>query len=98
MLVYVSGVFNRLSKIVSNDNSDIGFVKTKFHLFLKVNIPQAKHSGSNITYNRHKKREDSLETRGVLLIFSPELEISGVAVQGIHQNSKKWRLLLGTAQ
>ena len=46
----------------------------------------------------HKKRKDSLETRAALLIFSPELEIFEVAVQSIHQNSKKWRLLLGTAQ
>ena len=29
----------------------------------------------------HKKWKDSLETRAVLLIFSFELEISGVAVQ-----------------
>ena len=29
----------------------------------------------------HKKQKDSLETRTVLLIFSLELEISGVAVQ-----------------
>ena len=33
----------------------------------------------------HKKRKDSLETRVVLLILSPELE---------DQNSEKWRLLL----
>ena len=46
----------------------------------------------------HKKRKDSPETRAVLLIFWLELEISGVAVQSIHQNSEKWRLLLGTAQ
>ena len=45
-----------------------------------------------------KKRKDSLETRAVLLILLLELEISGVAVQSIHQSSKKWRLLLGTAQ
>ena len=31
--------------------------------------------------------------RAVLLIFSLELEISGVVVQKIHQNSKKCRLL-----
>ena len=37
----------------------------------------------------HKKRKDSLQTRAVLLIFSPELEILGVAVRSIHQNSKK---------
>ena len=39
-----------------------------------------------------KKRKDSLETRVVLLIFSIELKISGLAVQGIHQNSEKWLL------
>ena len=39
----------------------------------------------------HKKRKDSLETRAILLIFSLEFEISGVAVQSIHQNSEKWR-------
>ena len=46
----------------------------------------------------HKKRKDSLETRAILLTFSLELKISGVAVQSIHQNSEKWQLLLGIAQ
>ena len=36
----------------------------------------------------HKMQKDSLETRAVLLIFLLELEISGVTVQSIHQNSK----------
>ena len=36
----------------------------------------------------HKERKDSLETRAVLLIFSLEHEISGVAVQSIHQTAK----------
>ena len=40
----------------------------------------------------HKTRKDGLETRAVLLIFSLELEISGVAVKRIHQNSEKWWL------
>ena len=44
-------------------------------------------------HHSHKKRKDSLETRAVLLMFSLELEISGVAVQSIHQNSEKWQLL-----
>ena len=43
----------------------------------------------------YKKRKDSLETRAVLLTFSLELEISGVAVQRIHQNSVKWWLCEG---
>ena len=34
-----------------------------------------------------------LVTRAVLLMFLLELEISGVAVQSIHQNSEKWQLL-----
>ena len=49
-------------------------------------------------HNSHKKWKDSLETWAVLLTFLLELEISGVAVQSIHQNSEKWQLLLGTAQ
>ena len=40
----------------------------------------------------HQKRKYSLETRAVLLIFSIELDISGMAVQRIDQNSKKWWL------
>ena len=44
-------------------------------------------------YNHsQKKRKDSLGTRAVLLIFSLELEISGLAIQRIHQNSEKWWL------
>ena len=39
----------------------------------------------------HKKREDSLETWSVLLTFFLEIE-TGVAVQGIHQNTEKWLL------
>ena len=39
------------------------------------------------------KRKDSLETRAVLLIFSLVLEISGVAVQSVHQSTEKWWLL-----
>ena len=58
----------------------------------------SKQPQTTTNYHSHKKRKDSLETRAVLLIFSLELEISGVAVQSIHQNSEKWRLLLGTAQ
>ena len=43
------------------------------------------------------KRKDGLETWAVLLIFSLELEISGVAVWSIHQNSKKCWLFWGIA-
>ena len=39
----------------------------------------------------HKKRKDSPETRVVLLIFSLELEISGVAVPNISKSSEKWQ-------
>ena len=31
-----------------------------------------------------------METLAVLLIFPLELEISGVAVQRIHENSERW--------
>ena len=61
-------------------------IKSKlFTMYFK----QLKHS--------HKKRKDSLETLAALLIFSLELKMSGVAVQSIHQNSKKWWLLWGIA-
>ena len=46
----------------------------------------------NMCEYSHKKRKDSLETRVALLIFSLELEMSGVAIQKIHQNSEKWWL------
>ena len=44
---------------------------------------------TSLLLHSHKKRRDSLETRAVLLIFSLELEISGVAVQSIHQKTTK---------
>ena len=46
----------------------------------------------------HKKWKDSLETWVVLSTFLLELEMSGVTVQGIHQNSKKGLLSWGIAQ
>ena len=42
-----------------------------------------------VLQHNHKKLKNSLETRAVLLVFWLELEISGVAVQEIHRNSKK---------
>ena len=63
-----------------------------------MDLKDFKSSSSSFIIHNHKKRKDSLETRAVLLVFSLELEISGVAVQGIHRNSAKWQLYLGTAQ
>ena len=48
--------------------------------------------------DHHKKQKDSLERWTAFLIFLIELEISWVAVQGIHQNSKKLWLLRGVGQ
>ena len=39
-------------------------------------------------FNSHKKQKGSLVTRAVLPIFLLKLQISGVAIQEIHQNSK----------
>ena len=50
--------------------------------------PRLSHKFAPLQHS-HKKRKDSLETRAVLLVFWLELEISGVAVQEIHQNSEK---------
>ena len=44
---------------------------------------------TSLLLHSHKKRRYSLKTRAVLLIFSLELEISGVAVQSIHQKTTK---------
>ena len=52
----------------------------------------------NYSKHSHKKRKDSLESRAVMLAFLLELEISGVAVQSIYHNSKKWWLLWGIAK
>ena len=67
-------------------------MKSRFEFFFQKSYIVTQHNHS------HKKWKDSLETRDVLLIFSLDLEISAVAMQSIHQNSKKWRLLLGSAQ
>ena len=66
--------------------------------FLKIYFFAEDVRTINCFLNSHKKRKDSQETWVVLLIFSLELEISGVAVQSIHQNSEKWWLLGGIAK
>ena len=48
---------------------------------------------SIVIFHSNKKRNNSLETQAVLLIFLLELEISGVVLQSMHQSSKKWKLL-----
>ena len=53
----------------------------------------SKQPQTTTNHHSHKKRKDSLETRAILLMFLLELELSGVAVQGIYQNSKKLKLL-----
>ena len=42
----------------------------------------------NSWHHSHKKQKNSLEIQVVLLIFSLELEISGVAVQRIYTSNK----------
>ena len=46
------------------------------------------YENTHYMHHSHKKRKDSLEKWVVLLIFSLELEMSGLTVQRIHQNSK----------
>ena len=48
--------------------------------------------GAFVSYKKHdsyNKQNGSLATLTVLLIFSLDLGISGVVIQGIHQNSEK---------
>ena len=47
----------------------------------------------NSWHHSNKKQKNSLRILVVLLIFLLELEISGMALQRIHQNSKKWEFL-----
>ena len=47
------------------------------------------HLSDDLVLNIAIRNGKSQETRAVLLIFSLELEISGVAVQRIHQNGEK---------
>ena len=71
-------------------NAKLLGIRTKFSLWettcsnLTIKTPVLNHN--------HKKRKDSLEKRAVLLIYLLELEIYGVAVQRIHENSQKWCL------
>ena len=69
------------------------FYKYFLHFELLDSNIKNKSIHLNSWHHNHKKQKNSLETQIVLLIFSLELEISGVAVQRIHQNSKKWWLL-----
>ena len=47
-------------------------------------------TNTSLEHSHKKRKEYSLEARVVLLIISLELEISELAIQSIHQNSKKW--------
>ena len=55
----------------------------------------AKHENIHI-FHSQKKQKDILETRVVLLMFSLELDISGVAVQSIHHNSEHHNIIMAT--
>ena len=85
LVVYLHFYSPKLNVDITEGNKFLDWVLQK-----KINDGGSGHS--------HKKRKDSLEARATLLIFSLELEISGVAVQSMHQNSEKWQLLLETAQ
>ena len=70
--------------------SYLNFYKYFLHFeLLASNIKKNKSIHLNSWQHNHKKQNNSLETQVVLFIFSLELEISGVAVHRIHQNSKK---------
>ena len=59
-------------------------LKTYSSTQLFTSVPQNSSKGNH----NHKKRKQSLETRAVLLIFLREHEISGLAVQEIHENNE----------
>ena len=87
-----------LSNYISQLTQQNEVSASSFFLFLKLLMIKAKFLRKCYCFHHsHKKRKDSLESRTVFLIFSLELKISGVAVQSVHQNSYKWRLLGGIA-
>ena len=71
--------------------SYLNFYQYFFHFEL---LGQQYYKNESIYLNSwhysQKKQKGSPETQLYLLIFSPELETAGVALQRIHQNSKKW--------
>ena len=70
----------------------LGWCHPQFgHLSRKKTLKDIK---SLFPKHNHKKRKDSLKTRAILLIFLLETKISGVAIQKILQNIKKWLLSL----
>ena len=65
------------------------FYKYFLHFeLLASNTIKNKSIHLNSWHHNHKKQKNSLETQVVLLIFSLELEISGVAVQRIYTSNK----------
>ena len=83
LLIRDNGMYNGLCKHMKRVRSSKpailvpDWIKHSFSLWVSL---------MSYRWHSHKKRKDSLKTRAVLLIFSLELEISGVAVQSIHQN------------
>ena len=65
---------------------------------LATYVPEYTASNECMLQHSHKKRNNSLETRAVLSIILLEPEISGVAVQSIHQKTAKNGDLLGIAR
>ena len=63
--------------------------------FLKI-FPSFRTFGQQY-YKNESIHLNSWKHRSYLLIFSLEPEIFGVAIQKMHQNSKKWWLLRGNA-
>ena len=64
-------------------------------IFLKI-FPSFRTFGQQY-YKKESIHLNSWKHRPHLLIFLIELEIFGVAIQKMHQNSKNWWLLWGTA-
>ena len=82
---------NFLNYIYSSDcfSYTVKFCECLAFFFINEFFPRnSKPLREYIFYNhRHKKRKDNLETRTVLLIFLLELEIPGVTIQGMNENT-----------
>ena len=84
---------------LKNEKSFLDEIKGFFIVFEGLSFGERNKKITDTSFKHsHKKWKDSLETWAVLLIFYLELEISGLAVQRIHQSSEKWWLVWGIAQ
>ena len=84
------GIIKNYNVIIKGKNCYVQYIHSDIKHYKEIRKLTTGQGEDYITgcLHSHMKLKDSLKTQVVLLIFSLELEISGVAVQSIHQSSK----------